>query len=74
MNALKKCAEKMNSQWDKLTSVCTDGASVMTGWNVGFCAQLEQFLKRTLHNSSAIALWEVITDERRHVGGREMCE
>ena len=47
LNALRKCAEKMNFQWDKLTSVCTDGASAMTGCNVGFCAQLEQFLRRT---------------------------
>ena len=38
----------MNFQWDKLTSVCTDGAPAMTGCNVGFCAQLEQFLGRTL--------------------------
>ena len=48
LNALKKCAEKINFQWDKLTSVCTDGAPAMTGCNVGFCAQLEQFLGRTL--------------------------
>ena len=48
LNALKKCAEKMNFYWDKLTSVCIDGAPAMTGCNVGFCAQLEQFLGRTL--------------------------
>ena len=48
LNALKKCAEKMNFQWDKLTSVCTDGAPAMTGCNVGFFAQLKQFLGRTL--------------------------
>ena len=48
LNALKKCAEKMNFQRDKLTSVCTDGAPAMTGCNVGFCAQLKQFLGRTL--------------------------
>ena len=48
LNALKKCAEKMNFHWDKLTSVCTDGAPAMTGCNVGFFAQLEQFLGRTL--------------------------
>ena len=48
LNALKKCAEKINFQWDKLTGVCTDGAPAMTGYNVGFYAQLEQFLGRTL--------------------------
>ena len=48
LNALKKCAEKMNFQWDKLTSVCTDRAPAMTGCNAGFYAQLEQFLGRTL--------------------------
>ena len=48
LNALKKCAEKMNFQWDKLTGVCTDGAPAMTGCNVGFCAQLKQLLGRTL--------------------------
>ena len=48
INALKKCAKKMNSQWDKLTSVCTDGAAATTGCNVGFCTPLEQFLGRTL--------------------------
>ena len=47
-NVFKKCAEKMNWQWDKLTSVCTDGAPAMMGCNVGFCAKLEQFLGRTL--------------------------
>ena len=31
-----------------MTSVCTDGAPAMTGCNVEFCAQLEQFLGRTL--------------------------
>ena len=48
LNALKKCDEKMNFQWDKLTSVCSDRAPAMTRCNVGFCAQLEQFLGRTL--------------------------
>ena len=48
LNALKKCAEKINFQWDKLTSVCTDGVPAITGCNVGFYAQLEQFLGRTL--------------------------
>ena len=48
LNALKKCIKKMNFQWDKLTSVCSDGAPAITGCNVGFCAQLEQFLGRTL--------------------------
>ena len=48
LNALKKCANEMNFQWDKLTSVCTDEASAMTGCNVRFCAQLKQFLGRTL--------------------------
>ena len=47
-NVFKKCAEKMNWQWDKLTSVCTDEAPAMMGCNVGFCAKLEQFLERTL--------------------------
>ena len=48
LNTLKKCAEKMNFQWNKLTSVCTDGAPAMTGCNAGLCARLEQFLGRTL--------------------------
>ena len=48
LKELKKCAEKINFQWIKLTSVCTEGAPAMTGCNVGFCAQLQQFLGRTL--------------------------
>ena len=48
LNAFKKCAEKINCQWDKLTPICTDGAPAMTRCNVGFCAKLEQFAGRTL--------------------------
>ena len=48
LNTLKKHAKKMNFQWYKLTSVCNDGAPAMTGYDVGFCTQLEQFLGRTL--------------------------
>ena len=48
LNTFKKCGEKMSFQWDKLTSVCTDGAPAMTGCDVGFCDKLEQFVGRTL--------------------------
>ena len=54
LNVLKKCGEKMDFQWHKLTSVCTDGAPAMTRCNVGFCAQLEQFLGRTLQKYHCI--------------------
>ena len=37
----------MNCRWDKLTSVCTDGAPATTGCNFGFCAKSEQFAGRT---------------------------
>ena len=78
-NDFKKCGEKINIQWDKLTSVCTDAAPAITGCNVGFCAELKQFLGRTLLKyhciiSSGMALWEVITHEKRNVSGREMHE
>ena len=38
----------MNCQWDKLTSICIDGASAMAIFNFGFYAKIEQFLGRTL--------------------------
>ena len=47
-NAFKKCAEKMNYQWNKMTSACTEGAQATTTRKIEFCAKSEQFLGRTL--------------------------
>ena len=69
LNAFKKCA--------KLISVCTDGAPDITGCNVGFCAQLEQFLGRTLLNYHCIIHQESLcgkSSQMKDVSGREMCE
>ena len=45
----------MNFQWEKLTSVCTDGAPAMTGCNVGTVSR-KNTDEVLMHNSSGIAL------------------
>ena len=61
LNVFKRCAEKMNLQWDKLTSVCADEAPAMTRCNVGFCGKLEQFLGRTLQKYHCIIYQESLS-------------
>jgi len=43
---LRTCAERNNSNWQKLDSVCTDGAPALTGRHIGCLALLEQYLGR----------------------------
>ena len=62
---LKNCIEKININlhelcWDKLDSICTDGAPAMVGKHIGCVSLLEKYLQRKLFKYHCIIHQEVL--------------
>lgn len=57
---IKECAEKKGLLWDKLISICTDGAPAMTGKNNGCVALLQNYLDRKIFSYHCIIHQEAL--------------
>jgi len=57
---IKECIEKNSLSWDKLISICTDGAPAMIGKDNGCVALLQNFLGRNLFSYHCIIHQEAL--------------
>ena len=57
---VKSSVNRFNLDWDKLESVCTDGAPAMVGKRSGCVALLEQFLHRRIFKYHCIIHMEAL--------------
>ncbi|XP_025193544.1 general transcription factor II-I repeat domain-containing protein 2B-like [Melanaphis sacchari] len=57
---IKECVDRKGIVWEKNNSVCTDGASAMTGKINGCVALLKQFLGRELFSCHCIIHQETL--------------
>jgi hypothetical protein len=57
---IKECIEKKSLSWDKLISICTDGAPAMIGKDNGCVALLQNFLGRNLFSYHCIIHQEAL--------------
>jgi len=57
---IKECVEKKGLAWEKINSICTDGAPAMTGKTNGCVALLKKFLGRELFSYHCIIHQEAL--------------